>query len=82
MIKEGMKVGAELGYVLLYSFPAQGWIALLRAFPKYGMPTAVALYECFTLSLETNYILPQRTSKQQFLLVAFQKNMINYGKKQ
>ena len=64
MIKEGMKVGTELGYELLYSFPAQGWIALLRAFPRYGMPDGhVALYECFTLSLETNYIPPAKNIK-------------------
>jgi len=52
MIKFGTVVGRERGFKLVYTFPAQGWVTLLKAFPKYGLPTThIALYDCFSLSL-------------------------------
>ena len=55
MIRFGMEAGKQQGYHLVYSFPASGWAALLRAFPKYGLPYGhIALYDCFVLSLKSN----------------------------
>ncbi len=53
MIKKGIEEGKRRGYQLTYSFPAQGWATLLKAFPRYGLPHMnVALFDCFSIDVE------------------------------
>lgn len=53
LIKFGMETGSKKGYEIVYSFPAQGWATLLKAFPRYGLQQMhVALYDCFAISLQ------------------------------
>jgi hypothetical protein len=58
MVRKGMEVARERGFVLIYSLPAVGWTALLRAFPKMGLPAIeVVSYDCFGILLHTKPVV-------------------------
>jgi hypothetical protein len=53
MIRCAIPVAQSGGYELVYFFPAYGWTALLRLFPRFNLPlVALASYECFSIPLE------------------------------
>ena len=54
MMSEGFRIAYEAGYQYTYGFPALGWLALLRLFPKFlPNPSETVSYDCFAISLET-----------------------------
>lgn len=64
MIKHGVDKAKEMGYSMMYSLPAHGWLALLKMFPRLGLPDIqLTSFDCVSLSLTdtavtTNYSSP------------------------
>lgn len=57
MFNLGVKIGKQQGYRFVYGFPAPGWIPLIKAFARYGLPEGEVLsYDCFSVSLEEDMI--------------------------
>lgn len=43
----------KLGYTFAYTFPAYGWQALMKVFPKHGLPAwHISEFDCFSIDLE------------------------------
>jgi len=52
MVKRGIELGVKMGYHVLYSLPAHGWIGFMKLMPKFGMPDGyTAEYDCVAISL-------------------------------
>ena len=57
MIKHGMNIAREMGYSIVYSLPALGWLGLLKMFPRFGLPDIkTASYDCVSIPLTDNKI--------------------------
>lgn len=53
MIKAGFELGLREGYQFAFGYPAFGWLAMLRSFPKFlPNPTEAISIDCFSISLE------------------------------
>lgn len=62
MIKHGMSMAKEMGYSIVYSLPAHGWLGLLKMFPRLGFPDIqIASYKCVSIPLPGNSILQHPT---------------------
>lgn len=62
MIKHSVSLAKEMGYSIVYSLPAHGWLGLLKMFPRLGLPDVqIASYKCVSISLTDNSILEYDT---------------------
>lgn len=54
MIRAGFQIAYEAGFQYVYTFPAFGWLALLRLFPTLlPNPSETVSFDCFAISLDT-----------------------------
>lgn len=52
MIRKGFELANDAGYQYIYSFPAFGWLGLLRLLPKFlPNPSDTAVFSCFSTAL-------------------------------
>jgi hypothetical protein len=57
MFRKGFEMAFAAGYQYFYSFPAYGWLGLLRLIPRMmPNPSDTASFDCFSVSLSENQV--------------------------
>lgn len=62
IVKTGIELGVKMGYHVLYSLPAHGWIGFMKLMPKFGMPEVlITEYDCVAISLNDESVWEEET---------------------
>jgi hypothetical protein len=73
LIRKGFDLGREMGYHILYSLPAHGWIGLMKIMSDYGMPDCYFdEYDCVSVPLDDESIQEEKSNRR--LVVSIPKS--------
>lgn len=69
MFRKGFEIAFAAGYQYFYSFPAYGWLGLLRLIPRMmPNPSDTTSFECFSISLSEKNVLVKEDDRLKVVM--------------